>query len=197
MINIPQGLDFFIEEHTREICDFYLKILESKNNKIYSHSCQVANYATSIAAKLGMNQKEVGCIKMSALMHDIGMLAVPNTILDKYPYLSTRESAQYKRHAAAGAAMLENLPEFGNIISIIRSHHENWDGSAYPKHLKGNNIPIGARIIAVANYYENMLTSATSKSQNDPTKAMQDVQDKVGSFFDPEVVKAFLIVVNK
>lgn len=198
MINIPQGLDFFIEDHTLEVCDFYLNLLKTKNQKIYTHSCQVANYATSIAAKLGMSTKEIGCIKMSALMHDIGMLAVPNMVLDKFPYLSVREAAQYKRHAAAGAAMLENLPEFGNIISIIRSHHECWDGSGYPKHLKGANIPIGARIIAVANYYDKFLNPAINKYSGDKAKAAKELQDKTGNLFDPDVTKAFLsVIVNK
>ncbi|MCQ2363574.1 MAG: HD domain-containing protein [Acidaminococcaceae bacterium] len=174
-----------------------MKLLETKNKEIYTHSCQVANYATGIAAKLGMNTKEIGCIKMSALMHDIGMLAVPNLILDKFPYLSLRENAQYKRHAAAGAAMLENLPEFGNIISIIRSHHECWDGSGYPKHLKGANIPIGARIIAVANYYDRFLNPAISKYSGDKERAAKELQDKMGILFDPDVVKAFLSIIVK
>ncbi len=197
MINIPQSLDFFIENHTREVCGFYLKLLETKNKEIYTHSCQVANYATGIAAKLGMNTKEIGCIKMSALMHDIGMLAVPNLILDKFPYLSLRENAQYKRHAVAGAAMLENLPEFGNIISIIRSHHECWDGSGYPKHLKGANIPIGARIIAVANHYDRFLNPAVSKYSGDKEQAAKELQNKMGTLFDPDVVRAFLSIIVK
>jgi len=197
MINIPQGLDFFIENHTLEVCDFYLRLLETKNKNIYVHSCQVANYATSIAAKLGMSTKEIGCIKMSALMHDIGMLAVPNLILDKYPYLSVRETAQYKRHAAAGAAMLENLPECGSIISIIRSHHECWDGSGYPKHLKGSNIPLGSRIIAVADYYDKVLNPAIKNYSADRAKATRELQDKMGVLFDSDITKAFLSVLAK
>lgn len=197
MITIPKSLDFLIEDRTKEVCDFYLKLLNAKNTYIYKHSVQVANYASGIAAKLGLDKKEVGCIKMSALMHDIGDLSVPNNILDKYPYLSVRENALYKRHAAAGAAMLENLPEFGNIISIIRSHHECWNGTGYPKHLKGANIPLGARIIAVADYYDRYVNPCTQNYKQDTEKGLKELKNKMGTCFDPEVVKAFLETLNK
>lgn len=197
MITIPQSLDFIIEDRTKEVCNFYLQLLKVKNNLIYKHSIQVANYASSIAAKLGLDKKQVGCIKMSALMHDIGDLSVPNNILDKYPFLSVREEATYKRHALAGAAMLENLPEFGNIISIIRSHHECWDGTGYPKHLKGTNIPIGARIIAVANYYDRFVNPCTKNYKEDFEQGVKKLKDKMGTLFDPEVVNAFLDTLNK
>ncbi|MCQ2362155.1 MAG: HD domain-containing protein [Acidaminococcaceae bacterium] len=197
MISIPKSLDFLIEDNTREVCDFYMKLLKVKNKHIYTHSCQVANYAASIAAKLGLDTKEIGCIKMSALLHDIGTLAVPNNILNKYPYLSVRESAAYRRHAAAGAAMLENLPEFSNIVHIIHNHHETWDGKGYPNHIKGNNIPIGARIVAVADYYDANINPATQNYRKPPEKALKELKDKMGTLFDPDVVKAFMAVLPK
>ena len=196
MITIPQGLDFLVEDHTKEVCDFYLKMLEAKNKHLYKHSCQVANYAASIAAKLGLDTKEIGCIKFSALMHDIGTLAIPNNILDKFPYLSVRDNATYKRHAEAGAAMLENLPEFGNIVRIIRSHHEHWDGSGYPKHLKGSNIPLGARIVAVANYYDRFINPCTQNYNQNPKTIMKELNDKTGTTFDPEIVRAFISILG-
>jgi len=197
MITLPQSLDFIVEDRTLEICNFYLKLLETKNPYIYKHSIQVANYAASIAAKLGLEKKEVACIKMSAMMHDIGDLSVPNNILDKFPFLTVKENAQYKRHASAGAAMLENLPEFANIISIIRSHHEAWDGSGYPKHLKATNIPLGARIIAVANYYDRFINPCVQNYKQQSNKGISELKNKMGTVFDPEVVTAFLSVLNK
>ena len=137
MIAIPQCLDFTDIRLTREICDFYLKMLEIKNRAIYLHSQQVANYAASTAAKLGLPASEVSQIKTAALLHDIGQLSVPNIILAKLPFLSTRELSIYKRHCIAGASMLENIPEFTYITDIIRCHHEKWDGTGYPKRLKG------------------------------------------------------------
>ena len=107
MIAIPQCLDFSDVRLTKEICDFYLKMLQIKNREIYLHSQQVANYAASTAAKLGLPASEVSQIKTGALLHDIGQLSVPNLILAKLPFLSTRELSIYKRHCIAGASMLD------------------------------------------------------------------------------------------
>lgn len=192
MIAIPQCLDFTDIRLTREICDFYLKMLEIKNRAIYLHSQQVANYAASTAAKLGLPASEVSQIKTAALLHDIGQLSVPNIILAKLPFLSTRELSIYKRHCIAGASMLENIPEFTYITDIIRCHHEKWDGTGYPKRLKGQNIPIGARIVAVANYYDRNINPCTQHWQKTHTEAIIELQNKAGLDFDPSIVKAFI-----
>ncbi len=192
MITIPQCLDFTDLRLTREICDFFLKMLDIKNNAIYLHSQQVANYAASTAAKLGLSLSEISQIKTAALLHDIGQLSVPNIILDKRPFLSTRELSVYKRHCIAGASMLENIPEFAYIADIIRCHHEKWNGTGYPKRLKGQNIPIGARIVAVANYYDRNINPCTQHYQKNHAEAIIELQNKAGLDFDPSVVKAFI-----
>lgn len=192
MIAIPQCLDFADAHLTKEICDFYLKMLELKNRDVYLHSQQVANYAVSTAAKLGLPPSEVSQIKIAALLHDIGQLAVPNIILAKAPFLSTRESSIYKRHCIAGYSMLENIPEFTYIIDIICSHHEKWNGTGYPKRLKGQNIPIGARIIAVANYYDRNINPCTQHWQKTHADAITELQNRAGLDFDPAIIKAFI-----
>jgi len=191
MISIPQYLDFPTSGKTKEICEFFLNMLERKNRFIYLHSQQVANYAACTAAKLGLSPSEIKTIKTGALMHDIGHLSVPNVILNKAPYLSVRELAQYKKHCLAGYSMLENLEEFNNIINLIRSHHEHWDGSGYPDRLKGVNIPLGARIIAVADHYDRNLNPCTQQWQKSHEEAVRELLDGSGTLFDPQVVKAF------
>lgn len=192
MIAIPQCLDFADARLTKEICEFYMKLMEIKNNEICLHSQQVANYAASTAAKLGLPASEVSQIKTAALLHDIGQLAVPNLILNKLPFLSTREKSIYKRHCIAGASMLENVPGFTVVCDIIRSHHEKWDGTGYPKRLKGQNIPIGARIIAVANYYDRNINPCTQHWQKTHADAIIELKNKAGLDFDPAIVKAFI-----
>ena len=192
MIALPQCLEFPYDDRSREICDYYLQILEIKNKSVFMHSKQVANYSASIAAKIGLPPAEVACIKTAALLHDIGQLSVPNLVLSKVPYLSKREEAAYKRHCLAGAAMLENFPEFGSIISIIRSHHEKFNGTGYPKRLKGQNIPLGARIIAVANYYDRHINPCTQHWQKTHAEAINELKNKSGQDFDPHIVKAFI-----
>lgn len=192
MIAIPQCLDFMENDFTKEICDFYLRILETKNKELYMHSQQVANYAASTAAKIGLPPVEVSCIKTAALLHDIGHLSVPNLILYKVPFLTSRELTIYKRHCIAGASMLENIPEFSEIAEIIKAHHEQWDGKGYPKRLKGPNIPLGARIIAVANYYDRFLNPCTQHWQKTHNDAIIELKNKAGLDFDPAIVKAFI-----
>ena len=192
MLTIPQFLDFPTDEDTIEIVDFFRKMLEKKNNALYLHSQQVANYSVSIAAKMGLPFEEVACIKTAALLHDIGHLAVPNIILGKYPYLSTREFSTYKNHCLAGSSMLENIPEFSHIMKIILHHHENWDGTGYPKRLKGVNIPLGSRIIAVANYYDRTINPCTEHWQKSHTAATKELRNLSGIHFDPDVVSAFI-----
>lgn len=192
MITIPQFLDFSDAKLTKEVCEFYLKMLKIKNQGIYLHSHQVANYAASTAAKLGLPASEVSQVRTGALLHDIGQLSVPNLILAKLPYLSTREASIYKRHCIAGASMLENIAGFDYIADIIRCHHEKWDGTGYPKRLKGQNIPIGARIVAVANYYDRNINPCTSQWQKTHAEAIVELQDKSGLDFDPAIVKAFV-----
>lgn len=192
MIAITQCLDFLDDKHIKEICDFYLILLKNKNKDVYEHSCQVANYATSTAAKLGLSASEVSRIKTAALLHDIGQLAVPNLVLRKWPYLSTRETTLYKRHCDAGYSMLENIPGFEYIIEMIRYHHEHWDGTGYPKRLKGANIPLGARIIAVCNFYDRHINPCSAFYEKSHEVSVQELLDKSGMDFDPVVVKAFL-----
>ena len=192
MLSIPQYLDFAYTGKTKEICAFFLELLKRKNEFLYLHSQQVANYSASVAAKLGLSRKEINIIRTAALMHDIGLLSVPNSILNKYPYLSSRELAQYKRHCVAGCSMLENMEEFSSIIDLIRSHHEKWNGTGYPKRLKGVNIPLGARIIAVADYYDSVINPCTTQWQKSHQEALQELLGAIGTDFDPEIVRAFM-----
>ena len=192
MLSIPQYLDFSCTGKAKEICDFFLELLKRKSEFLYLHSQQVANYSASVAAKLGLSRKEINIIRTAALMHDIGLLSVPNSILNKFPYLNAREMAQYKRHCIAGCSMLENMEEFNSIIDLIRSHHEKWNGTGYPKRLKGVNIPLGARIIAVADYYDSVINPCTAQWEKKHQEALQELLNGIGTDFDPEIVKAFM-----
>lgn len=192
MISIPQYLEFPNTGKTREICEFFLEMLERKNKSLYMHSQQVANYAACIAAQLGLSPREIKTIKTGALLHDIGHLSVPNIVLNKAPYLSVREAAQFKKHCIAGYSMLENMEEFNDVIDLIRSHHEHWNGTGYPDRLKGVNIPLGARIIAVADHYDQNINPCTQKWQKTHEEAVRELQDGSGTLFDPAVVKAFM-----
>lgn len=169
-----------------------LRLIELKNQKLYLHSQQVANYAVSIAAKMRLPKDEIERIQIAAVLHDIGHLTVPNSVLAKVPYLSTREMSVYKNHCNAGSCMLENIPACQGIIPYIRYHHERWDGQGYPKRLKGVNIPLGARIIAVANHYDRFINPCTQHWVKTKKEVVRELGNHAGTAFDPDVVKAFI-----
>jgi putative nucleotidyltransferase with HDIG domain len=169
-----------------------LHLLERKNSNLYLHSKQVANYAVSIAAKMRLPREEIERIRVGAILHDIGHLTVPNTVLAKMPYLSKREMSTFKNHCNAGAFMLENISSCQEIVLYIRFHHERFDGKGYPKRLKGVNIPLGARIIAVANDYDRYINPCTQNWAKTKKDAIRELNNHSGTIFDPEIVRAFI-----
>lgn len=200
-IFIEQTLALEEESSVNVIAFTWLDRLRTKNKTVYNHSIQVANYAVSIGAKMGLSPREISVLRAAAFLHDIGKLALPNELLRRVPSCANeflrgsssliykREISFYKRHCDIGANMLENESGFQNIVLFIRSHHERWDGKGFPKRQKGANIPLSARIISVADYYDSVNPCAGNWSK--PAKAaIREVSDLSGTAFDPEVVKA-------
>ena len=175
-----------------KMVEFLIQMLKLKNHQICQHSFQVANYAVSIAAQMRLPKEEIERIRMAAVLHDIGQLSVPNSIIAKLPYLSAREMSLYRGHCNAGAAMLENMEAFTDFIPYIRAHHEQWDGKGYPKRLKGVNIPLGARIIAVANYYDRFINPCEQNWVKTKEEAVKELHNLAGTVLDPDVAKAFI-----
>lgn len=198
MVSLNQAAGIAREEMTSldGITAELLNFIQLKSQHLYMHSLQVANYSVSIAAKLMLPKSEIEQIKYAALLHDVGLLVVSNTLLVKIPYLNRSEMAQYKRHAAAGGNMLESIPCCQDIVPYIRYHHEHWDGSGFPKHLRGANIPLGARIIAVADYYDMIINPSTEFWAKTKKQAVRELFSSSGLLFDPEVVKAFIEILG-
>ncbi|WP_301859957.1 HD-GYP domain-containing protein [uncultured Megasphaera sp.] len=194
MVSLKQAAGLGMEEldSLDTITAELLKFIQLKNQRLYTHSIQVANYSVSIATKMGLPKSEIEQIKYAALLHDVGLLFVSNTLLAKIPYLNRAERGLYKRHAAGGGNMLENIPCCQDIIPSIRYHHERWDGSGFPKHLRGANIPLGARVIAVADYYDMIINPSTEFWAKTKQQAVRELFSASGLLFDPEVVKAFI-----
>ncbi|MSA05674.1 HD domain-containing protein [Megasphaera sp. BIOML-A1] len=198
MVSLNQAAGIAREEMTSldGITAELLNFIQLKSQRLYMHSLQVANYSVSIAAKLMLPKSEIEQIKYAALLHDVGLLVVSNTLLVKIPYLNRSEMAQYKRHAAAGGNMLGSIPCCQDIVPYIRYHHEHWDGSGFPKHLRGANIPLGARVIAVADYYDMIINPSTEFWAKTKKQAVRELFSSSGLLFDPEVVKAFIEILG-
>lgn len=171
-------------------------LLQQKSQALYAHSLQVANYATAIATQMGLPQAEIETIHAAALLHDIGMMMMPSVALRKMPFLTTREQQLYKKHPDLGSNMLESMPACQNLLPYIRHHHERWDGTGFPKHLRGVNIPLGARIIAVANHYDNITGTSNNNLVKTKKEALKELFSASGLLFDPSVVRAFVEVLG-
>ena len=173
-----------------------LFLLRQKSHRLYSHSIQVAHYSASIAAQMGLPATEIETIQSAALLHDIGLLTLPTVALHKMPFLTRREQALYKKHPDLGSNMLEMIPACQHIIPYIRHHHERWDGTGFPKHLRGVNIPLGARIIAVADYYEQITNPSAENWAKTKQEALNELFSASGLLFDPSIVRVFIDILS-
>ncbi|HWC13874.1 MAG TPA: HD domain-containing phosphohydrolase [Actinomycetota bacterium] len=165
--------------------------LELKDPYTLGHSRRVEKHAYRAALALRLRSCEIEELTLAAALHDIGKLAVPDHVLRKPGALSDRERDAINRHSAAGAEILGMLDDPA-ITAIVRSHHERWDGRGYPDGLAGHEIPLGARIIAVADTYDAMTSSRPYRAGSSRKRAVAVLRDEAGHQFDPEVVEAFL-----
>ena len=173
-----------------------LQMIHMKSQTLYTHSVQVANYSVAIAAKLGLPKGEIELIRQAAYLHDLGLICLPSTLLMKFPYLNRQELSKYKQHPVFGASMIENYSVCQSIIPYIKYHHERWDGTGFPKHLRGANIPLGARIIGIADYYVTSIDPSSDTTLQPRSQIKQDLFRHSGTMFDPDIVKAFIEILG-
>lgn len=192
----PSGLYELEEDSLEAISAQLLQMIQMKSHELYTHSIQVANYSVSIAAKMGLPQNEIIQIKHAVLLHDVGLLTMPNAVLKKAPYFNRQEMSRFRQHPVNGANMIENYPCCQEILPYIRYHHERWDGSGYPKHLRGANIPLGARIIGIADYYDSAINPSTELWSKTRKTVKQELFSGSGIYFDPDVVRAFIEILS-
>lgn len=171
--------------------------IDAKDATTHEHVIRVQAISAMIAEALGIAGEELEGIRTAALLHDIGELGVPEHILLKPGKLSREERAKIQKHAAIGAKILDPVHFPWPVAAAVRSHHERYDGSGYPDGLRGEDIPLGARILAVADVYE-ALTSHRSYREAVPHEAAVDhIRKLAGRHFDPAVVAAFLSIADK
>ncbi len=184
-------------EITTEIVEAAIEAIEAKDLYTRGHSSQVAHYARHIAAVLGFSPQELEMIRYSALLHDIGKIGIQEQVLTKPGPLTDREWEQIRTHPEVGEQILKPLKLLAPVLAGVRSHHERYDGSGYPDGLKGVEIPLQARIIAVADAFDAMTSDRAYRKALPREVAVRELQKGVGLQFDPEVVKAFLEVLGK
>lgn len=183
------------KNNIEQVTSYFLDLMYLKSTALYEHAIRVSNSSAATAVNMHLSSNDVELIRYAGLLHDIGLLCIPNQILDKHPFLSRRELSLYKKHPELGANMLESCASCQDLLPLIRFHHEKWDGSGYPKHLKKVNIPLGARIIALASYYDNVIYSSPDFENKTKAEVSRDVFSGSGILFDPDVTNVFLKVI--
>jgi len=166
--------------------------VDAKDRYTYGHSRKVSQYAAAIAVALGFDESRINTIRTAGLLHDIGKIGVSDQILRKPGKLNEEEWQPIRAHPTQGVSIIEHVLSLRACIPGVQYHHERYDGSGYPFGLKGDNIPMDARIIAVADSYDAMTSSRAYRKQLTKDKAIDELIRCAGIQFDPQVVSAFI-----
>jgi diguanylate cyclase (GGDEF)-like protein/putative nucleotidyltransferase with HDIG domain len=184
------------KRHVEEIASLNMRTIEAlalaieaKDHTTHTHLQRVRTYAVELAKELKLSEDEIEALRAAALLHDIGKLAVPEQIINKPGRLTPEEFERMKVHPLVGAEILERVAFPYPVAPIVRSHHERWDGSGYPEGLSGEQIPMGARILAVVDCLDALASHRQYRPALPLVEAMAKVKEKAGSWFDPNVVE--------
>jgi putative two-component system response regulator len=184
-----------IEAREHEIITLLMRAAEHRDTDTGDHIARVAGYVGVIAQNLGFEPADIQILKLASTMHDVGKIGVPDSILLKRGALSAEERAEMEKHAERGRRILE-----GSTSDVVRlaaeiaeSHHERWDGTGYPKGLKGEAIPLAGRIVAVADVFDALVSERPYKQAWPLDRARAFVAEQAGLHFDPRCVEAFLV----
>lgn len=161
------------------------------------HSRRVAEYSRLVATDLGLSAAAIGHVEQAALLHDIGKVGVPDSVLFKNCPLDADDWTLIRTHPQIGAQLIADIPGMRDVYPSVLHHHEHVDGSGYPDGLKGDEIPLGARIIAVADAFDAMTTDRPYRRGLDSAAAIQELQRGAGTHFDKRCLRTFVRLVTR
>lgn len=204
---IHKDNEHFMEELTeknQEIQDMAIQTIatiantiDAKDEYTRGHSKRVAEISVAIAKELGMSQEEIANLKSIALLHDIGKIGIPDTVLNKPGKLTDDEYELMKQHTVIGADILKDIKMFQGIETGARFHHEKYDGTGYPERISGENIPLIARIIAVADAFDAMTSNRVYRKQLDINYVVEELKRCSGTQFDPKIAEALVRMIEE
>lgn len=180
-----------------ESIQFIMKTLYEKLPREQNHSEQVSKISGYIGSAMGLTNEEINELITAGSLHDIGKIAIDNEILDKADNLSAYEWSEIRRHPEISYSILSSVNDYAPLANIILLHHERFDGAGYPKGLAGKQIPIQARIIAIADAYDAMTYGRPYKKPMSIESAIKEIIAGEGTQFDPQIVKIFLKIIAK
>ncbi len=192
-----RNLEIKVEEKTKAISDMQLQLMyvlgsiaDGRSDKSYAHVKRVSEFTYLLARLYGMNEEEAQLLKNASSLHDIGKLDIPDYILHKDEALDKKEQFEMSKHASLGAKILEsyNLPIFNIAVIVAEQHHEKFDGKGYPDRLKGENIHIYARIVTIADVFDELSSKRVEQGAWSQEEILAYMKNMSGSYFDPQLI---------
>ena len=190
-------LDSLLSRDVLEMIYGFAKMIEAKDLYTGKHIEDTALFAEKIAKQLNLPPSDIESVKRAAILHDLGKIAIDEKILSKKGPLNNREKEIIKSHPVIGAEILKEIKTLRGVVPAILYHHERYDGKGYPIGLKGDEIPLSARIVGLADVYHALISDRPYRKALNKEKAIEIIKKEVGKQFDPKVVEAFLKVVKK
>jgi putative nucleotidyltransferase with HDIG domain len=181
-----------VDSDTLQLLESMADAVDLRDPYTIEHSRRVADLTQGILGELGTRGQEAAFVLAAARLHDIGKMKVPDQVLLKTSPLSAEERILMEGHAAAGAEILGEYPDLARAVEMVRHHHERWDGSGYPAGLAGTAIPFGARVIAVANGYDELTRDTPFRRALPAERAVEIVREGCGRQWDPSIIEVFL-----
>ena len=172
------------------------KFVDRRVSKSGEHSASVAKWASNTARELKMSDDEIENVYWASILHDIGKIGISDRVLRKKSILSDEDWVLIKMHPTIGSNIVSSIDAYPSLAPTISAHQEKYDGTGYPKGLSGKNIPLGARILGIADAYQAMVEERFYRQARTHEEAVAELQKVKGTQFDPEVVDVFLNVVN-
>lgn len=173
-----------------------IETLDAKDSFTLGRSRRVTFLALKMANYLNLSGEDLGKLELAGLLHDIGMIGVGEETLNKMGSLSEDDVDTIKKHVMYGVKILEDIKQLKEVVEIIKHHHERFDGSGYPDGIKGDEIPLGSRIIAVADTYDGMVSKRSYREELTHLAALEQIESQSGHQFDPIVVNAFKAIID-
>jgi diguanylate cyclase (GGDEF)-like protein/putative nucleotidyltransferase with HDIG domain len=186
-----------ISKLNEELLQSFSYVIDMRDPYVFGHSDHVVTYAVKIAKRIGLPDSQVELIRRAGLLHDIGKLGISEQILNKPERLEPHEFEVIKKHPVIGASILGKVESLQELVPIVRHHHERIDGRGYPDGLKGDSIPIGARIIALADAVEAMASDRPYKASFSIDQILEEIKAHSNTQFDPVVVNAFVDIIHE
>ena len=204
MMTIKQAEDFMYNKKLLESRSLHNSILSSiqktlneKSLETEEHAARMQALCRSLGKQMRLSEEEINELELLALLHDIGKIAISDSILGKPGDLTPEEWVQMKRHCEIGYRMAMASPEIKHIANYILTHHERWNGTGYPQGLAGEDIPLLSRILSVVDAYDAMTNDRVYRKKISKEKAIAEIFENAGKQFDPRVVDQFVTVMSK